>query len=119
MSRRDALTRLRDMLDYAREAAAMVQGRRRQDLDANRMLNLALVRLVEVVGEAAANVPGEIRSKYSEIEWPEIIGLRNRLIHRYSQVDFDVLWGILADDLPPLIRALERIIPQEEQNPAP
>ncbi len=54
-----------------------------------------------------------------KIEWPDIIGLRNRLIHHYSQVDFDILWGIIADDLPPLIRSLERIIPQEEQRPKP
>jgi uncharacterized protein with HEPN domain len=117
MSRRDAVTRLRDMLDYAREAAAMSKGKRREDLDADRMLNLALVRLVEVVGEAAANVPVQVRSRYPEVEWPDIIGLRNRLIHRYSRVDFDVLWGIVTNDLPPLIRSLERIIPIEEQAP--
>ena len=69
------------MLDHAREAVAMVQGKTRRDLDQDRKLNLSLVRLLEIVGEAANRIPKEERSGYADIPWPEIVGLRNRLIH--------------------------------------
>ncbi len=104
-------TRLRHMLDHAEEARDMIQGRTREDLDTDRQLNLALVRLLEIVGEAAGRVAPESRTRYPDIPWMEIVGLRNRLIHGYDSVDLDVLWQILTKDLPPLIAALRRILP--------
>lgn len=111
MSRRDPAARLRHMLDHAREAVAMVEGKSRADLDTNRQLNLALVRLLEIVGEAARRIPESERPADPSIPWPEIISLRNRLIHGYDSVDFDVLWQIVTHDLPPLISSLERFAP--------
>jgi uncharacterized protein with HEPN domain len=108
MSRHEADVRLRHMLDHAKEAVSMVQGRVRADLDTDRKLNLSLVRLLEIVGEAATRVPAEERKLYSDIPWPEVIGLRNRLIHGYDSVDFDILWQIVAEDLPLLIAVLEK-----------
>jgi uncharacterized protein with HEPN domain len=108
MPRHDGAIRLRHMLDHAREAVAMASGRTRDELDADRQLNLSLVRLLEIVGEAASRLPTEERIHYPDIPWPEIIGLRNRLIHGYDSVDFDILWQIVTHDLPPLIAALER-----------
>lgn len=98
---------LRHMLDHAREAVSMVRGKRRADLDTDRKLNLALVRLLEIIGEAAGRISKEDRDRYSNIPWAEIVGLRNRLIHGYDQVDFDILWQIVTTDLPPLIKNLE------------
>jgi uncharacterized protein with HEPN domain len=77
------------------------------------MLNLALVRLMEVVGEAAAQIPEEIRARYPEVPWRDVADFRNRLIHGYDAVDFDILWTIIQSDLPPLIRHLETIIDYE------
>ncbi len=88
----------------------MIQGKTRSDLDRNRTLNLALVRLLEIVGEAASRIPKEERQKYPDIDWPQIVGLRNRLIHGYDFVDFDLLWQITNDDLPSLIDQLEKIL---------
>ena len=89
MSRHETDVRLRHMLDAAREAAQMAHGRTRADLDTDRPLNLSLVRLLEVVGEAASRVPIGERPKYTGIPWVQIVGLRNRLIHGYDNVDFD------------------------------
>lgn len=111
MSRRDALVSLRQMLGYGREALGMVRGQVRADLDTDRKLNLALVRLLEILGEAANRVPREEQESYPQIPWPQLISLRNRLIHGYDQVDFDVVWQILTQDLPPLVDELERIVP--------
>jgi uncharacterized protein with HEPN domain len=98
------------MRDHAREATEMVEGRTRANLDSDRMLNLELVRLLEILGEAANRVPAEIRSRFTQIPWPQLIGLRNRLIHGYDQVDLDIVWQIVARDLPPLVAELEGIL---------
>ena len=113
MSAPRSLVRLRHMLDHAREAVAMVRGRTRADLDADRPLNLALVRLLEIVGEAAGRVPEEERALYPRIPWSEIVSLRNRLIHGYNTVDFDILWEIVSQDLPALIQALKEALARE------
>ena len=110
MSHRDDVYRLRHMLAHAEEAVAMARGRERGDLDADRTLNLALVRLLEIVGEAAARVSEPTRLKNVSIPWPEITRLRNRLIHGYDNVDFDILWDIVHDDLPVLIVQLREIL---------
>ncbi|MBI5566125.1 MAG: DUF86 domain-containing protein [Chloroflexi bacterium] len=113
MSKHDLLIRLQDMLDHAREAVALTQGRSRADLNTDRVLSLALVRLLEIVGEAANRVPDEVQDRYTDIPWREIIGLRNRLIHGYGAIDLDIVWRIISADLPPLIEALEQAIATE------
>ena len=110
MPQHDTSVRLRHMLDAAREAQQMAKGKSRADLDTDRPLNLSLVRLLEIVGEAAARVPEKERERYPGIPWPQIVGLRNRLIHGYDNVDFDILWQIVVQDLPPLIGELEKIL---------
>ena len=112
MSHRDPAVPLRHMLDHAREAVEMAREKSRSDLDADRKLNLSLVRLLEVVGEAAGRVPKPDQDKCPEVPWTEIISLRNRLIHGYDQVDFDILWTIVTEDLPPLIGTLGKILPE-------
>lgn len=98
--------RLLHMLEHAREAMQLVAGRDRSDLDTDRVLSLALVRLLEIVGEAAARVSSEARARHPAIPWSEIVSLRNRLIHGYDAVDMDVLWSIVNTDLPALVRGL-------------
>lgn len=107
MTRHDPGVTLRQILDHAREAMAMAAGRDRSDLDADRQLELSLTRLLEIVGESANRLPPEVRSRYPEIPWAEIISFRNRLIHGYDAVDLDVLWQVVKMDLPALIGALE------------
>jgi len=107
MTRHSDAVRLQHMVDHAREALSMVRGRSRSDLDDNRMLELALVRLVEIVGEAAARVSESTRRTYTSVPWPEIVGMRNRVVHGYDTVDLDVLWDTITVDLPALIVGLE------------
>jgi len=108
MKQHDDEVRLRHMLDYSRKAKAMLQGRVREDLNTDEMLSLALTRAVEIIGEAAARVSSTIQQKYVSIPWPQIIGLRNRLVHGYDAVDLDILWNIVQTDLPLLIEQLEK-----------
>ena len=100
------------MLDYAQTARRLAAGRTRQDLDAEEMLHLALTRAVEVIGEAATRVSDATRKSQPDIPWSQITGTRNRLIHAYDRVNFDILWRIVDDELPPLIAQLEAILPE-------
>src|SRR3546814_18565993 len=100
------------MVDHAQEAIDLVFGRQRSDLDVDRVLCLALVRLMEIVGEAAARVTPETRDRILLVPWGGIIGLRNRLIHGYDSVDLDILWTILSRELPEL-RSEERRVGKE------
>lgn len=115
MSRHDPYVRLGDMLDHAREALVFAQGKSRTDLDHDRLLTLALTRLLEVIGEAATGVPADVRSQHPQIPWSDIVGLRNRLIHGYHSVNLDLLWRVVTEDLPPLVAALEKVVPPEEE----
>jgi uncharacterized protein with HEPN domain len=104
------LIRLRHMLEAAREAIAFGSRRDREELIRDRMLALALVKGIEIIGEAASKVSPETRSKHVEIPWVDIIGMRNRLIHVYFDIDFDRLRDTIEIDLPPLIANLERLV---------
>jgi uncharacterized protein with HEPN domain len=110
MTQHDPIVRIRHMLEYAREAVELTHGRSRRDLDSDRMLNLALTRLIEVMGEAATRVQEGFRLNHPKIPWRQTVGMRNRLIHGYDTVDFDILWTIIRDDLPQLIKQLEKIL---------
>jgi uncharacterized protein with HEPN domain len=110
MSRRDDSVSLRQMLDHAREATLLIQGRSRLDLDTDRTFALALTRLMEIIGEAAKRVSEPTREKHPHVPWRSIIGMRNRVIHGYDEVDLDVLWDSIQLDLPPLIEQLEDIL---------
>jgi uncharacterized protein with HEPN domain len=110
MQRPDTVARLRHMLDAARRALAASGGRQRADLDSDWMLALALVKLLEIIGEAASTIPAEFRAAHPSIPWKPIIGTRNRLIHAYFDINADIVWSAVIHDLPPLISELERIL---------
>ena len=114
MTRRDDTVALRHMLDHAMEAVEMTSGRSRSDLDSDRQLNLSLTRLIEIIGEAARRVSAERRNTNPHVPWKEIIGTRDRLIHGYDQVDFDVLWKIVSDELPQLIEHVRRMLGESD-----
>lgn len=114
MTRHNDRIRLRHMLDHALEAIELTRGKKRADLDRERLLQLALVRLVEIVGEAAAKVSGEVRDQHPEIPWPQIVAIRNRLIHGYDFVDHDILWQTIREDLPSLIEQLKPILENDQ-----
>lgn len=113
MLKRDSV-RFRHMLEAAREAVAFVQGRPRSDLDHERLLALALTRLLEIIGEASRRVSPGGRERHPEIPWPDIGDMRNRLAHGYDEIDLDIVWQVLTNELPPLIRQLEAILSSEE-----
>jgi len=105
------------MLDSAREAQGFAHGRQRSDLDHDRMLTLSLVKCVEIIGEAASKVSDETREAYSALPWVDIVGMRNRLIHGYFDIDLDRVWDTVNDDLPMLVAKLEPIVSRMSRGP--
>lgn len=104
------------MLEHAREAAALIAGKTRQEVEKDRILTLALTRLLEFVGEAASRVPPDVRATHPDIPGTAIVGLRNRLIHAYDNVDFGIFWKVLSHDLPALVPLLVEIAREQDSS---
>ena len=111
--RKDDLVRLRHMLDAAREAMEFIRNSRRKDLDGDRKLTLALVKDVEIIGEAAYQISEDTRRTLPEIPWEDIVGMRHRLVHAYFDINLDILWKTVQEDLPPLVRILSEKLGEE------
>ncbi len=94
------------MLEAAQHARTFAAGRSRADLDSDLMLLMALVRVLEIIGEAAANVSDETRRVLDDLPWASITGMRHRLAHAYFDVSAEVVWATVHEDLPPLISRL-------------
>lgn len=105
------------MILHANEAVDLLRDKSWDDLAHDRVLSLAIVRLLEIVGEAANRIPRDTQAKYPQIPWPQMISLRNRLVHGYDAVDLDIVWVTVTQDMPPLIDALNAILAEQEASP--
>jgi uncharacterized protein with HEPN domain len=101
--------RIQHMLDAAERIAAFTDGISKEQFLDDEKLNLAVIRLFEILGEAANNISEDLQEKYNDIPWREIAGIRNRLIHGYFDVDLNIVWQIIQQDIPPLISNLKYI----------
>jgi uncharacterized protein with HEPN domain len=109
----DQRVTLRQMLDHAEKAVAVGGGRSRADLDADEIRALAVLRLLEVLGEAANRVPASVQQAHADLPWREMVSLRNFLIHAYDRIDLEVVVQTLNRDLPPLIAWLRAILAED------
>lgn len=115
MSRHDPLVTLKQLLDFVVEARALIEGRERSDLGNSLVFTRAAERLVTLIGEAAARLPSELRTAEAHVPWIDIIGTRNRIMHGYDVIDYDIVWGVLSRELPPFETNLRDIIARLEQ----
>lgn len=102
--------RIRPMIEAAEQALQFLRGRQRADLDTDAMLCFAVTRAVEIVGEAAAQVSDTGRNELPDVPWPQIVGMRNRLVHAYFDINRTILWDTVQLALPPLIAQLKSAI---------
>ena len=110
---KDELVYVGHMLDKAQEALSLVRGRTRQDYDSDSVLRLALTHLIQVIGEAARRVSSQFREKHQQIPWEAISGMRSKIVHDYMNVDEDIVWDSVTQELQPLIDELRKIVPPE------
>ena len=105
--------RVKHMLAAAKEALAFSEGQSRKDLENNRILVLAIIKSIEIIGEAATKVSKTFQLKYRTVPWSEIVNMRHRMIHAYYDVNLDIVWATVINDLPPLVESLQNIITAE------
>jgi len=112
--RPDDEVRIRHLLDAGSKALVYSAGKTRDDLSEDEVLRLALTKLVEIVGEAAKQVSAETRAEYPSVPWSAAARVRDRLVHHYFDIDLDVLWATITDDIPALLTALP-LLPEIER----
>jgi uncharacterized protein with HEPN domain len=110
MSPRD-LVYVGHMLDMARKAVGKTQSLSREAYDTDENLRLALIHLIQVIGEAARQVSRGFTDAHPEVPWTNIIGMRHKVVHDYLGVDEDIVWQVVTEDLPKLAAALEPLVP--------
>ena len=106
---------LRDMLENANRAMQFTEGMNFETISKDEKTIYAVIRAVEIIGEATRNIPEEVRAKYPEIPWRDASNMRNKLVHRYFGINVEVIWQTLNEDLPMLADALQEIIRREEK----
>jgi uncharacterized protein with HEPN domain len=107
---RDDLVYIRHAIDAAEKICLFTKGKSRSDLDADEPLALALVRLLEIIGEAANCVSAELINNNPNVPWKKMIAMRNRLIHGYFDINYDIVWDTIINDIPRLIDLLKQLL---------
>ena len=110
MPKTEDIVRLRHMLDAAGKELEFTKTCTRTDFDKDEKLTLAVVRLLEILGEAAKNVSEQCQQQYTAIPWRQIAGTRDRLIHGYFDIDINIIWKIVSDDVPCLVEQLKQAL---------
>lgn len=103
------------MLDTARKATDKLRGKAKEDFDADENLRLALAHLIQIIGEAARRISRELQTVHPEIPWTAIVGMRHKVVHDYLNVDDEIVWHTITQELDPLIQSLERLLAEESQ----
>lgn len=109
MAKNDSV-RLKHMLEAAYICIEFVSNKSRIDLENDKMLSFAVVRALEIFGKAASHVSKSFQEQHPTIQWRGITGMRNRLIHAYFDIDYDIVWQALTREIPKLIPELERLL---------
>jgi uncharacterized protein with HEPN domain len=104
------LVRLKHMLDSTNAILSFTKSKRRASLDKDRLLLSAVLRELEVIGEAANRISEKIKKRLPDLPWKELVGMRNRLIHAYFDVNHDIIWKTIREYLPSFQKQLERAV---------
>ena len=113
--KKDDLVYVGEMLDIATQVVDKVHGITHEDYDQDENLRLALVHLIQTIGEAARRVSHAFQEDHPEIPWSAIIGMRHKIVHDYVWVDYGLVWDVVTVELPALVKTLRHIVPPEEK----
>ncbi len=101
---------LQDILDWMENTQSFIEGVEKQDFISDLKTRSAAERAIEIIGEASKNVPGEVRSRFPGIPWEKMAGMRDRVVHGYFGVDYDILWNTVTEDIPLLLPEMRRVV---------
>ncbi len=110
MSKADELIRIKHMLDAGNQILRFTKDIDQKRFVADEAISLAVTRLLEIIGEASRHISSETRSRYPDVPWQQLGGIRNRLIHAYIDVDLNIVWNICSNSVPRLVADLQKII---------
>jgi uncharacterized protein with HEPN domain len=105
---------LLDILLAAKELRQFTEGVSYERFSNDRLLQHAVIRLIEIIGEAARNISSDFKDAHREIPWPSIVGMRHRLVHEYFRVASDKVWEVVQRDVPELVALVEPLVPPDE-----
>lgn len=115
MKKREYRDYLHDIMNSVNDIESFVEGMTFEQFEKDRKTLNAVVRSMEIIGEAAKNIPAAMREKYCELPWKNMIGMRNKVIHGYFGVNVKTLWNTVKDDLPPLKQLVQRMLEDLEK----
>jgi uncharacterized protein with HEPN domain len=107
--KRDAKLFIEDILESIKSIEEYSKGMNKEKLESSRLRQNAIIREIEIIGEAVKNIPDSIKSKHKEIEWRKISGMRDIIIHGYFRVDLNAIWNVVEKDLPILKKQIEKL----------
>ena len=107
-------TRLSHMIEAAQDAMTFLSGKSFDELQDDRQLAFAVVRALEIVGEAASQISQELRDRHPNIKWRDIISMRNKLVHAYFDINYNIVWAAVQDDIPRLVPELHKIVDENQ-----
>ena len=113
--KKDPLIFIRHVLENIEDIEEFSGGLTKNALEQNKLKKKAIIRSLEVIGEAVKNIPSSFKNKYPLVEWVKIAGLRDKLIHHYFGVDFGIVWEVVKEYLPKLKKEIQKILVVEEQ----
>lgn len=109
MARNERVT-LEQMLEAAQRIRALARAHTRESFEADEVAHLALLHLIQRLGEAASRLSADFRADHPEFPWAEMIGMRNRIVHGYDDLDTEIVWRVATEDIEPVVAALERAL---------
>jgi len=115
MNKKDHLIFLKHILESIRSIESFSKGLSKGKFENDRLKRSAILRELEIIGEAAKNIPPSFKNKHPEVPWKEIIGTRDIIIHHYFGVDLDIVWNIINKNLPDLKKKIENILKNKEK----
>jgi len=107
---REFLDSVEDILDAMEKAEILLKGVRYERFEADFRINYAVVRALEIIGEASKRLPDELRARYPQVPWKGMAGMRDRIIHGYDNVDYQIIWDVVKKDIPRIKPHIQKIL---------